>query len=117
MCHDGKKHNGHNAMKHKHANHKNGIFSIEEGTNLFERLDDELLEVECWQDTRINGLEFKTYKGKHHFFGHKEGEHKSIKYNGCTFGAVKGGYAEHLDFLVFQIHPLPEKHKDLKPKH
>lgn len=76
-----------------------------------------MLEIGVWADVRINGLDFKTYKGKHHEFGHKEGNHVVHKFVGCTFGAVKGGYAEHLDYLVFQVHPLPLRNKDLVPKH
>lgn len=31
VCHDGKKHTGHNAMKHKHHQHHTGVFTIDNG--------------------------------------------------------------------------------------
>ena len=77
-------------------------------------IDDELLEISGHAGLRINELTFKTYKGKHETFGHKDGAHFAFQFPGHTFGAVAGGFGEHLDFLEIRTHHLPEHKHHLK---
>jgi len=75
--------------------------------------NDELYEISGFAGLKINKLHFRTYRGKHHAYGHDNGAPFKFAWKGHTFGAASGGYGENLDFLVLRTHHLHQHKEEL----
>jgi hypothetical protein len=64
------------------------------------------MEISARAGLKFNQIGFKTYRGAHKTIGNENGDLVTYHFPGTTFGAVSGGYGEHLDYLDIRVHPL-----------
>ena len=70
--------------------------------------DDYLSEISGHTTEKgITRLTFTTYRGKVGTYGGDEGTPFIHKFPGSTFGAISGGFRDHLEHLEFQVCPAP----------